>query len=278
MGSLLNLDLVIERMNLPLLSLFALIAAFGAFIACGGKNDAGTTIKVMAASSLTEAFQELAEEFEAGHPGDIVRLEFGGSQRLRSQLAFGAEADVFASADHRQMDLLLAAGLAATPVKIFAENTMTVIASAQSEVRRLEDLVKPDVRLVLAQTVVPAGVYSHQMLKNLAQDQTLGLGELYEKSIHRNLVSEESNVRGVGQKVALAEADAGVVYRTDVPVARNIGDILVIETPSSSDVIAEYPIATLTNTEAPELAHEFVAFVLSDAGRSVLSDHGFAPP
>ena len=250
----------------------ALLAA----ASCGG--DGGATLRVMAASSLTEAFRDLARAFEADNPGVRVALELGGSQRLRSQLGFGARADVFASADNRQMDQAVAAGLTEGDAVDFAVNTLVVIAVADGRVERLQDLATPGVRLVLAHGGVPVGAYSREALRNLAKDDSLGLGSGFDERVLANLVSEEANVRGVAQKVALGEADAGIVYRTDVTAALDVGAVRVIPIPEAANVRARYPIAVLR--EAPEagLARRFVRFVLSESGQRRLGEHGFARP
>ena len=253
-----------------------LLPALLAAASCGG--DGGVTLRVMTASSLTEAFQDLARDFEAGNPGVRVALEFGGSQRLRSQLEFGARADVFASADSRQMDQAVAAGLTEGDAVDLAVNTLVVIAVAGGRVERLQDLATPGVRLVLAHGGVPVGGYSRQVLRNLAKDGSLGLGGRFDEAVMANLVSEETNVRAVAQKVALGEADAGIVYRTDAAVAQAAGAVRVISIPATANVRARYPIAVLREAPEAALARRFVRFVLSEPGQRRLAEHGFARP
>ncbi len=207
-----------------------------------------------------------------------MKLDFGGSQRLRSQLEFGAKADVFASADNLQMDQAVAAGLTIGPAAEFAANTLVVIAMPEGLVRDLADLARPGVRLILAHGSVPVGSYSRRALRNLAQDDTLGLGSRFEEDVLANLVSEEPNVRNVVQKVVLGEVDAGIVYQTDVTVARTAGVVRVIPIPSASNVSAQYPIAVLRHASEAGLAREFVRFVLSEAGQRRLKEYGFGAP
>ena len=265
------------KLALPVLRVKIFLLALGLLTAsCGG--DGGATLRVLAASSLTEAFKDVARDFEAENPGVEVKLDFGGSQRLRSQLEFGAKADVFASADHLQMDRAAAAGLTAGPAVDFTANALVVIAMPGGLVRDLADLARPGVRLILAHDSVPAGSYSRQALRNLAQDDTLGLGSRFEEDVLANLVSEEPNVRNVLQKVALGEVDAGFVYQTDITAARASGDVLVIPIPTPANVSAQYPIAVLRDAPAPALAQEFVRFVLSEAGQRRLKEHGFRSP
>ena len=264
-----------KQLKILLLSSLLLMALF-LNINCGG--DSGTTLRVLAAASLTEAFKDVAQAFEAENPGVTVSLDFGGSQRLRSQLEFGAQADVFASADRVQMDLAVAADLTRGAPVDFASNTLVIIASPEGRLSRLSDLARPGVRLALAHAGVPVGSYSRQVLRNLAQDGALGLGSGFDDDVLANLVSEEPNVRLVAQKVALGELDAGIVYQTDVPVARTAGKISVIPIPSTANVSARYPIAVLRDAPEADLAQAFVRFVLSAAGQRRLKEHGFGSP
>ena len=246
-------------------------------LSCSG-GGGGASLRVLAASSLTEAFNDVAQAFEAENPGVAVKLDFGGSQRLRSQLEFGARADVFASADRLQMDLLVAADLIGGTPADFASNELVVIAMAKGPVHEISDLVRPGVRVVLAQSSVPVGSYSRQVLGNLAQDGALGLGSRFLDDVLANLVSEEPNVRNVVQKVALGEVDAGIVYQTDASAAHAAGDIRVIPIPAAANVSVRYPIAVLEDAPEMELAHGFVRFVLSEAGQRLLKGHGFRSP
>ena len=236
-------------------------------------DDSETKLRVMAASSLTEAFNDMAEAFEEENLGVDVQLDFAGSQRLRYQLEFGAKADIFASADDLQMDPLLAAEMIDGSTSYFAANTLVLIAANGGLVGTIADLALPGVKLVLAQNSVPAGAYSRQVLINISQGS-----KSFKDRVLSNIVSEEPNVRSVAQKVALGEVDAGIVYRTDVRAARREGDIKVIEFPEESNVGARYPIAVLNNAPERELAEKFRNFVMSEAGQHVLASHGFSSP
>ena len=257
-------------LSLALLPLVLLAAA------CGGEGR--TTLRVLAASSLTEAFEDVARAFESENAGVKVVLDFGGSQRLRSQLEFGARADVFASADHRQMDALIKAGLIAGTPADFASNALVVIAMPDGLVGELLDLVRPGAKLVLAHQNVPVGSYSRQVLRNLAQDDGLGLGGRFDEDVLANLVSEETNVRNVAQKVALGEVDAGIVYQTDAAAAQAEGDFRIIPIPQAANVKARYPIAVLRDASEVDWAQAFVRFLVSEEGQSRLQAHGFGPP
>ncbi len=263
-----NLSVPLSRTKLLFIALLFLA------ISCGG----GTTLRVFAASSLTGPFMDMAKAFEAEHPGVAVALDFGGSQRMRSQLEFGAKADVFASADTVQMEALVAADLVSgTPVD-FALNGLVIIAVPEGPVNEISDLALPGVRVVLAQRNVPVGSYSRRVLENLAKDRSLGLGGQFENRVLENLVSEEPNVRTVAQKVTLGEVDAGIVYRTDTARAEAAGNVRVISIPVLANVNAQYPIAVLEEGSEPELAQAFVQFVLSESGQRILNEYGFTSP
>ena len=244
--------------------------------ACSGES--GTTLRVLAASSLTEAFTSMAREFEYQNPGVKVNLDFGGSQRLRSQIEFGAKVDMFASADTRQVGILEAEGLIDGLPVYFAANRLVVIASVNGAVDSIEDLSEPGTRLVMAEEDVPVGAYSRQLIANLAGDRAIGLESHFERDLMANLVSEEPNVKFVVQKVALNEVDAGIVYQTDVAAAQQIGSVLVIPIPTSANVKARYPMVILENALEGELAQSFLTFVLSAESQRLLAEHGFYSP
>jgi len=247
-------------------------------VSCGG--DGGASLRVFAASSLTEAFNDLAVAFEAENPGVELELDFGGSQRLRSQLEFGAKADVFASADSVQMDLLAAAGLVSGTPAHFASNALVVVAMSNGPVTTISDLGKAGVRVVLGQESVPVGAYSRQVLENLSLDTGLGLGSGFKDDVLANLASGESNVSFAFQKVALGEVDAGIVYETYMAAASEIGtkDVIFISIPAAANVNAKYTIAVMGDASEPELAQAFIAFVFSEPGQRILVGHGFRSP
>ena len=246
------------------------IALMLVIISCDANE---TKLRVMAASSLTESFNQIAEIFETHNPDVNVHVEFAGSQRLRYQLEFGAKADIFASADHRQMEPLITADLLDGSTSDFASNVLVLIARAGGPVDAIDDLAMPGVKLVLAQSEVPAGEYSRQILNNLSLKN-----QPFKDNVLANLVSEEPNVRNVVQKVALGEADAGIVYRTDATTANAKGNIYVIEFPNGSDVGVKYPIAVLKDSDEKIIAKKFLDFVISEPGQSIMADHGFSKP
>ena len=233
-------------------------------------------LTVFAAASLAETFQDLAHRFEAAHPGVQVRMSFLGSQQLASQLAQGAPADVFASADDRAMEAAKAAGRVDGDSAIFAQNRLVVIVPRTNPARigRLEDLARHGVKFVLGAENVPVGHYGRAVLANLAARP--GFGPDFARRALANVVSEEENVKGVVGKVQLGEADAGMCYRSDVTsaVSRYVTTIAI---PDSANVLASYAIAVVTPAAAPGLARAFVDLVRSPAGQKALVAHGFVP-
>lgn len=218
-------------------------------------------VVVFAAASLKESFEELGALFEKEHPDVQVRLNLAGSQELRTQLEHGAAADLFASADEAQMAALQ--GLALSPA-VFARNEPVVIVPGDAPPLRLDDLPRAK-RIVLGDAAVPIGAYADRILARR--------GAAFRRSVEAHVVSRELNVRQVLAKVSLGEADAAIVYRTDV----RSGVVLVIEIPKALNVTAQYPIAALARSKVPALAAQFVAFVLSPSGRAALARFGFAP-
>ena len=231
-----------------------------------GPAPAGT-VRVFAASSLTEAFGEMAAAFEAEHPGTKVELTFAGSQVLRTQIEQGAPADVFASADREHADALVRAGILGPP-RVFARNALVVVVPSEgARVASLADLARPGTRIVLAGPRVPAGRYATEALRGL--DAPAGLGTGFGVRVRANVVSEETNVRAVLSKVVLGEADAGFAYATDAASAAS--KVRVLELPV--DVVAEYPIGVLRRAALPSAA--FVDLVLGERGQAILRRHGF---
>ena len=248
---------------------------------CGGGDESGNRqrITAFAASSLTEAFTELADAFKEEYPEYSVMLNFDGSQRLRFQLEHGAGADVLASADLRQMELARDAGvLAGDPVN-FASNRLVIIAPEPDEaagvpsVQSVDDLSRDGVKLALAQEEVPAGRYAREVIQRMAADPTLGPG--FADRVLANVVTAEPNVRNVLQKVVLGEVDAGFVYYSDAMVAP---DVSVIQIPDEASIAAIYTIAVVDSSDTPEAAKDFIDYVASAAGQDILRRHGFETP
>jgi molybdate transport system substrate-binding protein len=234
-------------------------------------------LTVFAAASLTDAFRDVGQAFERAHPGTRVSFNFAGSQQLALQLEQGAQADLLASADQRTLDRLVEAGLIdATDAVTFARNRMVVILPADNpgQVESLRDLARPGLKLLLAGPQVPAGAYARQVLDNLAADPVYG--EVFKAAVLENLISNEENVKQVVAKVQLGEADAGMVYSSDVTPGV-AGQLRRIEIPERFNVVAAYPIAVVRSASAAPLARQFVQFVLGPDGKRVLEQWGLVP-
>lgn len=235
-----------------------------------------TTLTVFAAASLTDVFEDLADEFESQTPGVEVLFNFSGSSGLAAQLVEGAPADVFASANIPQMIVVQQARRVTAEVAIFARNRLVVIVPADNpaEIETLQDLANEGVQLLVAAPGVPVREYTDTFLERAAASDEFGAD--FADAVTTNIVSEEDNVRQVAAKVALGEADAGVVYISDI--TPDIADnVLTIDIPDNYNTIAEYPIGVIDDTTQPELAQAFVDFVLSETGQALLRDYNFIP-
>lgn len=236
------------------------------------------TLNVFAAASLTEAFTQIGKNFESQHPGVHVIFNFAGSQALEQQILAAAPADVFASAAQQQIDSLSQAGqLGSQPAKVFVKNQLVVIfpVTNPGKIRTLQDLAKPGLKLVLADKAVPVGQYSLDFMDKADLDPVFG--PTFKQKVLKNVVSYEDNVKSVLAKVSLDEADAGIVYTTDVtPYAAT--KVTELDIPVALNIVATYPIATLKHSTHPDLAQAFVDAVLSPEGQAVLSRYGFIPP
>ncbi len=232
-------------------------------------------LQVFAAASLTAAFQEIGDTFAVDHPEADLAFNFAGSQQLASQIKEGAQADVFASANQRQMDGVVAAGdVISGTQRAFARNRLVVVIPPDNpaELRGLADLGRPDLKMVLAAKAVPAGSYALAFLGKASAHPDFT--PAYSATVMANVVSFEDDVVGVLGKVAQGEADAGIVYLSDVSGPAD-PKVLRIDIPEALNVIATYPIAPLANAQHPDLAQAFVDRVLSAQGQAVLVKHGF---
>ncbi len=234
-------------------------------------------ITVMAAASLTESFTEIGKLFEEQNPNTTVEFGFGGSQQLAQQIQQDAPVDVFASASKKYMDAVIESGQVTQETqKVFAENKLVVIYPKQNPagIKEFIDLSKSNLKLVLASKQVPVGQYSIEFLTKAAAEPTIGVD--FQDLVLKNVVSYEDNVKSVLAKVSLGEADAGIVYFSDVT-----GDVKnkveMIAIPDALNTVAKYPIAALNISKEPELAAKFVEFVLSPTGQEILAKHGFIP-
>jgi molybdate transport system substrate-binding protein len=226
-------------------------------------------LTVLAASSLTEAFTRIGRQFEAAHPGDVVRFSFGPSDGLAAQIEAGAPADVFASASETWMDSVQQSGSGVVDRSDFARNRLVIIAPPDNpaKIASLGDLGDEGVKLVLAAEGVPAGDYAREALK------AVGVGAAAEA----NVVSNEQDDKSVVQKVLLGEADAGIVYRTDLTA--DVGSqVRAISIPNQANVVATYAIAIVAGRPSVATARVFVDFVGGPTGQRTLRAFHFLPP
>ena len=256
-----------------LMAIAAAIAISSIILACGGGSSAtptaGTTtqtttapaivsaptlapgtLTVYAASSLTDAFKEIGTAFDAAHPGITTEFNFAGSPTLRTQLEQGAKADVLAVADEPNMQTALDKQIVGDTGSVFVKNRLAIIVpkSNPANLSSPTDLAKPGLKLVVAAADVPVGTYARNSIDKMAADASFGAG--FSQKVLANVVSEEPNVKAVVAKVQLGEADAGIVYSTDVTPGV-AGDITKIEIPDAYNVIASYPMAVTTGAAHP---------------------------
>lgn len=258
-----------NKFLLTLLCLAPLLSACGVSTV----DPAPQTLTVFAAASLTGVFDEIGRNFEAANPGVEVRFNFGGSHTLRAQIEHGARADVFASANAEEMEALVQGGfVGAGEAETFLANRLVVILPPGNPagLENLSDLAGEGIRLVLAAREAPVGNYSVQALDRL--DKTFGSG--FKGRVLANVVSYENDVKQVVVKVQLGEADAGIVYASDAAAAPELPSI---EIPAEANVVAAYPLAALDQAQSPALARDFIAYVLSAEGQSILQKWGFLP-
>ena len=232
--------------------------------ACASDGSAGAqpddvVLTVFAAASLTEVLPRLAERYEQGTPGTTVELSFAGSQSLVAQVQQGAPADVVVTADEPSMRAL--ADRLAEPPVVLARNALAIVTEPGDprRVRTLADLARPDVAVVLGGQEVPVGRAARAALQ--------------QAGVVVRPVSEEPDVKAVLGKVRLGEADAGVVYATDLASAQDDVDGFVLP-----GAVNAYPGAVLRDTDEPQAARAFLDLVTGAEGRRVLEDAGFLPP
>ena len=257
-------------------------AALLALSACASSSaqpptnaQTSATLTVYAAASLQDAFSELSRNFEGANPGVKIAFSYAGSQQLAQQITQGAPADIFASANQAQMDVAVRSGrIISATAKPFVRNRLVVVLPKANPagIMTLHDLAKPKIKLVLAAKEVPAGQYALQFLGKATADSAFPPG--YKAAVLKNVVSYEDNVRSVLSKVALGEADAGIVYTTDINKGI-AGQVSRIEIPDALNTIASYPIAALKDSPHAALASSFIAYLLSDAGQKIMASYGF---
>jgi len=236
-------------------------------IGCSSESNDKNTLRVFAASSLTDVFQELKQQFEKENPRKEIFMIFAGSQVLRMQIERGANADVFASANENHVDLLLNSGHA-TQKFVFAKNELAlIIPTGRKGIHSLEDLINAR-ELVVGAKNVPIGVYTQELFRRVA----LNYGDEFIENVRSRIASYEINVRLVRAKIELGEADAGIVYSSDV---RSEQKVQIISIPENVNVKASYPIAILSGSKKNELGQKWIDFLVSEKGQAILLKHRF---
>jgi molybdate transport system substrate-binding protein len=239
-----------------------------------GQGGAGqnVTLNVYAAASLTSAFQALGKRFEETHPGVVVRYNFAGSQTLVSQIREGAPADVFASADTSNMEKAKAKGLVDSE-RIFAKNSLVLIVpkSNPAGLQKFEDLTRAH-RVIMGVQDVPIGKYARKSLQQA--DHVIAAG--FSNSVLSHVVSQETDVKQIVNKIVLGEGDAAFVYRTDAR-GKTAEKVLVIPVPNRVNVTVKYPIAVVKHSTHQNLAETFIQFILSKEAQDILHSNGFIP-
>jgi molybdate transport system substrate-binding protein len=266
-------------------ALFAvLLLLVGTLSACGNSTTSSNptatsgppvTLNVFAAASLTNAFNTIGKQFQKLHPNVTVTFNYAGSQALATQINQGAPADVFASANQTQMNVVVQGGeVDASSSKVFVHNLLVVIFPKNNpgNITKLQDLANPGLKIVLADKSVPAGQYALDYLSKASADPSFGSS--YQANVKKNVVSYETDVETVVTKVAQGEADAGIVYTTDA--LANKSQLGEIDIPANLQTEAAYPIAPIKGSRNAATAQQFVDYVLSSDGQAILTQqYGF---
>ena len=250
-------------MRRPTAALAVLVATAFLLEACGDDGSSADTSTIVAASSLTGAFGDIEVAFETEHPDVDLQISFDGSAKLASAIIEGAPADLFASADEANLQKVADEDLIDGEPVTFATNTLRIVVAEgnPADIDSLEDLTSPDVKLSLCGPEVPCGRYA---------------ALAFEKAgLTIPPAGDQENVNGVLSQVQLGEADAGIVYVTDVLGAEGVEGV---DLAASAQVTATYPAAVLADAANPEVATAFLAFLTSADAQAILEDHGFGLP
>jgi molybdate transport system substrate-binding protein len=267
----------------PMVLAHVFVVALG-LVSCGGGSDSGGsggggdklggTLTILAASSLTDAFGELGNTFEEQNQGVEVKQTFGASSDLLAQIQQGAPADVFASASEEEMDTAKKDGLVSGTPRVFVKNREVIMVPRDNpaNMKSLEDMARPNIKLVLAAKDVPAADYAVEILGKANKEY----GPDFKQDVLSNVVSREADVRASVNRVVVGDADATFGYASDyTPDIRY--KVKVIKIPPDLNIIATYPIAALKDAKGPELAKKWVDLVTSEEGQKVLEKWNFEP-
>ncbi len=255
------------------LSLLVLLLSL---VGCRG-DDKTVILTVFAAASLTNAFTEAGQVFTTANPDVTVTFSFAGSQELATQISEGAPADIFASANQKQMEATIDSGrINPDAPQPFVQNRLVIIVPEDNPVgiTTLADLTNEGVQLVFAAAEVPVGQYTLDFLTQATESGDFSAS--YQTDVLANVVSYEQNVRAVLTKISLGEGSAGIVYASDV-VGAEAAQVIRIEIPDALNTVAQYPIAPLNDSKNGDAAAQFIAFILSAEGQAILVQYGFIP-
>lgn len=241
-------------------------------------RSASDSLTVLAAVSLTSVLSDIGKAFNAAHPSVNLQISFGASNQLRIQLEHGASGDLFVSADRRQMDAAVAAGIVdPTSVRVIASNTVALIVpkSNRAGITGITDLMRPGLRIVVADPAVPLGHATRLMLERAVKIPSIG--PPFVAAFEHATVSREENAAAVVAKIALNEGDAAIAYASDASGPHS-GDVIVLPLPDSIVVRTDILAARTSRAVNHPLADEFIAFLCSDASSRAFISHYFHTP
>lgn len=256
-----------------LICLVIITLLYGGIQSLQSKRSSTNILNIVAAASLTDSFNDLKKIFEQKNEGVKVQLTFAGSQDCVAQIKEGGGFDIFASANEKYMEDLINSGYVKKEDSIiFAKNELTIILNNKiKDIDSLEKLSNTEYNLIIGDDSVPVGKYTNKMLEQL-KNQPSGK-EIYNKIVEK-IVSKENNVKNIVAKVVLGEADAGIVYKTDI-TKENKDKIIEVPLPKEINVVATYPLAVLQKNNHKTLADDWIELVTSEKGKMILSQYGF---
>ncbi len=257
-------------------NVFAALIVAIVLASSAGLAEEPKELTVFTAASLTGALGEIGQIY-TNQTNIEVAFNFDGSQALRTQIENGAYADVFLSANKKQMNAVKNSGLMNnSSIIIFTKNKLSLIVPKgnPAQIGSLSDLAKPGLKIVIGTKDVPVGDYALQIIGKLGNDSAYGPD--YKTKVLANVISQETNVNYVVTKVALGEADVGFAYVSDI-TEELTSKVDKIDIPDEYNIIAEYPLGILLESKYPAESWEFIDLVMSDEGKAVLEKYGFAP-
>lgn len=256
-----------------LLLLLLLLTACGASTSPGASSQP-VKLTVFAAASLKGAFTEIGAAYSKAHSNVTITFNFAGSDALAQQITQGAPADIFASANTKQMDVVVKGrDITGSGVKTFAHNRLVLIypSANPAHIHSLQDIGKSGVKVDLAAASVPVGQYALDFLGKASADPSFGA--TFKANVLKNVVSYETDVKSVLAKVALGEADAGIVYTTDATTeASKVGTVAI---PDALNSIATYPIGVVKSSRQAATAQDLIAYIVGADGQAILAKYGF---